>query len=470
MRVVVISTLGRLLLPEDFGVVAAAVSVMVILHQFRDAGIGPALIQRAEVTTEHVATTFAVMTYLGLGIAILMIVTAPLIGDLYNIPESVDILRAFAALFVFRGIGTASLVMCQRAMNFRAVALIDSASYLAGAGVSITLAVRGAGPWSLVGGYFAEELISMVLYLRAYPPPFTLKVSWARLRELLGFGASQSLIQIANVFALYGDNYVVGSTLGKEALGYYARAYDLLKLPAAIFTNVVGNVLFPAFSRLQDDRARLASGYRRITFINGLVLFPASAALIVAAPEAIRILMGPGWDNAVLPFRVLAITMMFRTHYKVAAMIASAAGHVHRVAIVNVIYLVCVITGALIGVQWNIVGVAISTASSLCVFYVLCSALALRSSLLPLRDFILAHVPGAVLAVLIGVPLWFLAEYMRATAQPFVLTFVLVAIVGIGLSLVRVWFGVRGKAGDFAWLGSELARVIKRKRPAAPPP
>ena len=78
-------------------------------------------------------------------------------------------------------------------------------------------------------------------------------------------------------------------------------------------------------------------------FVNALVLLPASASLLVVAPEAIRLLLGPGWEASILPFRVLALTMLMRTSWKVGAMIAGAAGRIRGVAIVNTIYMISVI-------------------------------------------------------------------------------------------------------------------------------
>lgn len=475
MRLVVVVVLGRLLDPGDFGVVAAALSVTVILHNLRDIGIGPALIQRAEIERAHVAAAFAVATYLGLGIAAVLVLAAPLIGELYRIPESVDVLRALGAIFVLRGIATASSVMCQRAMRFRAIAIVDAASYTAGAACSMILAAAGAGPWSLVGGYLLEEALSAALYLRLYRPPLTLRIDRARLSELLGFGASQSVIQLAGILATYGDNFVVGRSLGKVALGEYTRAYDLIKLPSAIFTNIVGNVLFPAFSRLQHDPARLAAGYRRITFLNALVLFPASAVLIAAAPEAIRLLMGASWSAAVEPFRILAITMLFRTSYKVGAMVASAAGRVHQVALANVVYMVAVVGGAAFAIRWGIPGVAASTALALCLVYALCSALALAVSGLPTAAFLRAHLPGLAFATAAGLPAWLLAEALRDAALPIAARFTLVSLAALALWACALALCLRrarpGPDSDFAWLAGELRRVLarlRRKRQPAP--
>ncbi len=72
MRLAAMVVLGRMVTSDDFGVVAAAVSVIAILHSVRDIGIGQALIQRKELEPAHVTTAFAVSTYLGLALALLL--------------------------------------------------------------------------------------------------------------------------------------------------------------------------------------------------------------------------------------------------------------------------------------------------------------------------------------------------------------------------------------------------------------
>ena len=461
LRLVTVVVLGRLLAPAEFGVVAAALSVTVVLHAIRDIGLGPALIQRKELDEGHIATAFAISVYVGAAIAVGLVLAAPWIGALYGIPESVDVLRALGAVFALRGVAMTSAMISQRRMNFRAVAIIDAVAYGAGALTSIGLAIAGAGAWALVGGYLLEEVISTIAYLCLQPPVVTWRIDRTRLRDLLDFGASQSVVQLAGIFATYGDNAVVGNVLGKQALGYYTRAYDLIKLPSAVFSTVVGSVLFPAFSRLQDDRSRLALGFQRIMFANGLVLFPASAVLIVAAPAFIEVLMGPGWGEAILPFRILAITMMFRTSYKVGAMVASAAGAVRQVALANVLSMVAVIGGAVVSVDHGLAGVAATTAGALTLVYIHCTILALRVSGLAWTGLVRAHIPGLVLGGIIAAPCWLVASHMAAE-RPWLVLLASVAIGGL-LVLVGIAAAIRARVGDFDWLWSELRRVAGRR-------
>lgn len=464
VRIVVLAVLGRALTPADFGVVAAAVSVNVVFFALRDIGIGRALIQRQQLDDGHLTTTFAVSTYLGLALAALLIGAAPLIGRLFHMPASVDVVRALASLFVLRGIGSPSRMVCERQMKFRAVAIIDAGTFTIGSIAAMVTALAGAGPWALVIGYVVEEGLATTLYLYVSPPRLSLRVDPARLRELMGFGTGQTISQITGVLATYGDNVVVGHTLGASALGYYARAYDLVKLPSFVFEAVVANVLFPALSRIQDERERLATVFRRIQFANAIVLLPASAALIVAAPEVIRILVGDGWGSSVLPLRILAVTMLLRTSQKLSATITQAAGRANAVAFAYTVYMVAVIAGAAITSRWGIPGVAVSTAAAIVLVYSHSTYYAMQICGLPIGELLRAHAPGLVLASVVAAVAVPVAHALRAAgAAP---PIVVIAVVAVGLvpylAVIALW--LRRPRGDFAWLRQELERFRRSSR------
>jgi PST family polysaccharide transporter len=291
-----------------------------------------------------------------------------------------------------------------------------------------------------------------------YPAKIGVRVHGERLRELMRVGGGQTVAQIAGVLATYGDNFVVGRVLGAKELGYYTRAYDMIKLPSLVFQNIVGNVLFPALSKFQDDRSRLATNFRRLTFINALVLLPGSAALIVLGPETIRLLMGPGWSAAVLPFRILTITMLMRTTQKLGAIVATAAGRVNAIAIAFVAYTVMVIGGASIAIRAGIVGVAITTSISIFVVSTICSIVALDVSKLPARELVRAHLHGLVLAGLVLAVFWPATMAMRGHVS-YALVFATVLVGSIALCALVVGLWVYRGRGDFEWLRTELKRL-----------
>ena len=103
---------------------------------------------------------------------------------------------------------------------------------------------------------------------------------------------------------------------------------------------------------------RLAAAYLRAVALIALLVLPLSAALILLAPEVVRVALGPRWGLAVAPFQILGIGMLFRTSYKMSDSIARSTGAVYRRAWRQVIYAALVVVGAWVGQHWGIAGVA----------------------------------------------------------------------------------------------------------------
>lgn len=464
LRIVVLAVLGRLLVPEAFGQVAAGLTVVALAQALKSVGVGLALVQRREVEQAHVEAAFAFSVLFALATSAIMFLGAPLIADLYDIPESAPLLRVLSVMFLLRGLASTSSFLCQRDMNFRALALIDFAGYFTGSVTSIVLAVWGWGAWALVVGYLVEAAVDSIALLWVRPPPLTLRLRWKPLRDLLGFGSGQTAAGIANYFANQGDYIIVGRALQAAALGFYTRAYELIRYPSVIFNNIFGTVLFSSFSKLQDDPDRLGQAFRRVLFINGSLLLPMSAGLILLAPEAIRIVMGPGWDQAVLPFQVMAVSMLFRTSYKAGGIVARSSGDVFHLASWQVVYAVAVTGGALLTVRWGITGVACSTAVAVALHFLALTRLALRRVTLRWSQVAAAHLPGLLGAVLVvagALPVTFWLREQGASAALVAVAGVLAGSIGpLGLFALSLR---RGHA-DWVWVWQTLRGLAGKKR------
>ena len=121
--------------------------------------------------------------------------------------------------------------------------------------------------------------------------------------------------------ALNVDNFVVGRWIGAASLGLYSRAYSLMNLPHTFFASVMMNVLFPAFSQVQGDPARLGRVYLLVTQLTAMVAAPAMGTLAIAAPHLVQSVYGPQWAGAVIPLQILCGVGYFRAVYHVGGVV-----------------------------------------------------------------------------------------------------------------------------------------------------
>src|SRR5438477_543956 len=282
------------------------------------------------------------------------------------------------------------------------------------------------------------------------------------LGDLMYFGSGHTVARVAHYWALQGDNLVVGRWLGPAALGLYGRAYTLMATPAALFGEILDNVLFPVMALVQGEQQRLALAYRRGIALIALIMLPASALLCVTAPEIVGVVLGPRWTGAVAALQILGAGLLFRTSHKMSDSIARATGAVYRRAWRQGVYAALVIGGAWVGQHWGIAGVAYAVLVALTINFLLMAQLGLRLSGLQWRSFWSAHLPALNLAVASGAAAWAVAGALRHADLP--AASVLVATLGITLGWALLL--VRYAPGWF--LGQEGLWMLETLRTRAP--
>ena len=440
IRIASIAVLARLLTSADFGLVVGASVLLFVAANIRDLGIGAALVQHRAPTLTHVRTAFAVSLWIAVALGATMFLLAGPLARLLGDSDGAPIIRALSGLVVLRGLGTVPSQLAIRRMRFRLIASIDVAAYVVGTTVTMVLAWQGHGPWALVWGYLVETALGVAAMWAAIRPPVALTADRAALRELLRFGAGQTLATLANTIATQGDYVVVGNQLGAPALGFYNRAYELITYPSTLFNNIAGSVLFATLSRMQDDDAKLAKAFEQTLFLVAALLLPASAGMVLVAPEFIATLMGDAWMTAVVPLQIMALSMYFRTAYKIGAAVARGRGDVYRMAGIQLVYAFNVVVGALVASRWGIGAIAVTTTAAVIVHFVIMTGLGMRHTRTSWRQVVAVHLaalPGVAATLAMALPTVFA---LRAAEVGPGLTLLLTTAAGaLGFALCALW-------------------------------
>jgi O-antigen/teichoic acid export membrane protein len=112
--------------------------------------------------------------------------------------------------------------------------------------------------------------------------------------------------------ATRGDDLFVGRVLGSGALGLYQLAFQLSNAAATEIAHVVGNVLFPAFSKVQNNTQSLRSGFLRANSIVFLMAFPVGVGTALVTEPFVRVVLGSEWVAMIPAMRVLALSGVVR--------------------------------------------------------------------------------------------------------------------------------------------------------------
>ena len=293
--------LARLLAPEDFGVVAAGLTIIAFLEIALDLGVGAAVVYEQEQGVSHrVRTASTLNLVLSSGVAAVGVLAAPAVASFFQAEDSVGLFRLLFLYLVLRGAGQIPAAVLQRDLRFKERTVVDVTRSCTRAATSIACAVSDAGAWSIVLGLIAGELAGLVIaysYVRVVP---TWRLQPAVMSALLRFGVAVLGIKVISAVLTSSDKIIIGNRLGPEELGLYVIAFRLPELAIDTVGWIFSSVAFPLYSqaRAHGPEAFRSSMLKalRLTTLFG---FSAGVGLAVVAPLAVPVLFSDSWAPAV---------------------------------------------------------------------------------------------------------------------------------------------------------------------------
>lgn len=305
--------LARMLDPAHFGLVSMAYLAIDFLQMFREMGFASALIYHKGDVRKAADTTFVTILVMAAVLFLLAFAGAPLVAVFFRSPELTNVLRALSINILISALGQVQLALLAKNLAFRERLLPDIVPTIAYGVVAITLALMGLGVWSLVVAKIVDSTLTSLLYWLVVPwwRPH-LRFDRREARELFDYGKHILGSSLLIYFITNLDNTFIGRVLGEEQLGYYGMAYTQANVPATQISRIIGQVLFPAYSRIQDDVAALRDAYFRTTKYVSFVSIPLSMAVIAFAGPFVNTLYGGSWAQAIVPLQWLGVYGMFR--------------------------------------------------------------------------------------------------------------------------------------------------------------
>ncbi len=461
-QILVVGVLARYISAEEFGVVSATLLVIGFGKLFTQSMVGPALVQRSQISRAHLVTGMWCSVAMGTGVAALIALLAPVVGNFFRFDDLQSVLLVLSLSFVLQAPGVTSEALLQRRFAFKKLAIADSLSFVIGyCLIGVTLAILGAGVWALVAASLAQVAIDSALLIFFARPAVWGRPARAPAVDIVRFGTGFTLGRVFNYGAGQGDYFVIGRWMSAADLGFYSRAYQLIVMPAMLLGQVLDRVLFPLMSSMQHDRQRLTDIYRRGVALIVVIIAPLSALVIVLAPEIVRVSLGSKWSAVVSPLRILAIGLVARTGYKLSDSLARSTGTVYKRAWRQAIFATLVVVGSLIGRAWGLEGVAVGVLIAITTNYLMMASLSMTTTSLTWAAFARAHNRGLVLAAIAGALSILVAAPMRSGGLP---ALVILGVCSLSCALA---FAVAGLHNPRRLLGADAWWIAQRlRRPA----
>jgi len=423
--------LVRLLAPADFGVVAMAMSFILMAEALGSFGFDIALIQHKDPTDEHYHTAWTCNVIMGAATSALLLALAWPVTHFYGHPEVLLVFccLAFGPLFAsLENIGTVKFrkeLQFRREFTFRA-----SRRFLAFA-ATLPLAFLLRNYWALVGGIILSKLGGSALSYAAQE--FRPRFSLVKVRDLLHVSKWLVLNNIAAILQDRSTDFFVGRLYGAAALGVYSISREISNMATVELSASINRALLPSFAKIESID-ELRSTYGNAMSVLAMVSLPAAAGVFAVAPFLVPVVLGSQWLAATGLIEILAFNGVLLLFQSSIGSLLVARGFPGQLTKVNGFYVLMLVSMLLLlGSQFGVKGIA---------WGVLITAIVLTPVYLYLLNRNLAIGAGI---------------FLRATVRPILAAFVMAVAVR---TLLPVYDAAAPMLHTIAWLAAGVTTGI----------
>ncbi len=341
--------IARILTQEDFGVFAIALVVLSATLSINELGVSSAIlrwqsdvdrIQPTVATLSVVTSTFLyAVCYLG----------APAFSRLMGDEAATGVVRLLLVGVLIDAVSAVPAARLIRDFRQRTRFAVDMSNFVVSTSVTLSLALTGAGAWSLAWGRLSGNVVATLLLLHFAPGHWRLGFDRDKARELLAFGLPLAGSNLLVVGVVNIDKAITGHVLGTVLLGTYVLAFNLSSWPVNILSVTVQPVAIPGFARLMEDPAGLRKAFvRGFTALLTATLLVSVPLAVLAAP-AIRFLYGVKWEAAAPALAGLAVFGASRVMISLLYDLMVAAGRTRQALAVQVALFAALFPALLVG-------------------------------------------------------------------------------------------------------------------------
>lgn len=280
------------LTPSIYGIFFLVSAVVNFLAYFSDIGLAAALVQKKEkITPQDLATTFTVQQSIVVFLLAALFVTTPFIRTNFHLNSAAVYLMWSLGISLFlSSLKTIPSILLERELQFNKLVIPQVAETIVFNLVAVFFAWRGFGTTSFTFAVLARGLTGLILVYLIFPWKPRFGFSRDSFKHLLKFGLPFQANTFLAVIKDDGMTVVLGKLVGADGLGYLGWASRWAGLPLRIFMDNVTKVAFPAFSRLQHDKERLAQAIEMSLKYLTLSTFPILIGMAVLANPLVHII------------------------------------------------------------------------------------------------------------------------------------------------------------------------------------
>jgi len=449
--------LVRLLSPENFGLMALAMSVYAMIELMQAFGFNTALIQNQKSTREHYDTAWTLQIFFGLFASSLIILISDYAADFYGDHRISAILKVMGLLFLINAFANIGVVKFSKEMDFNKEFTYRILIKLSAFSVTVSLAFYWHSYWALLMGMLASALTSLILSytMQSYRPKITFK-EW---RSLFGFSSWLFINNLLSFINNHSQNFILGKLSGAKVLGLYSVSYEVSTLTTAEIVAPINRAAFPGYSKMADNKEKLKASYLTVLSHIILIAVPSAVGIAVIAPLIVPVLLGETWLDTIPLMKIIALASALESintnAYYIYLALAKQKITTKLLCLRLVIYLPLLFS---LTSKQGAIGAALATLATALLMFPASQLILKRQLLISWIDiFAILYRPVIAAMIMAACVYQYIFElnngFFMAINPIFQLAIgLLIGVISFTLSLILIWWGTGKKPGAEKWI------------------
>lgn len=351
--------LGRLLSPDDFGLVGMVMPLIALVSIFADGGVSYYTLRSRNLNHADTSLTFWLGGIVAFGFFLFFFSASPLVARFYDEPRLTPVAAVLAATFLLTIFSAQHNALVKRCYRQDLFAVAEISGSIVGLVVGVLLAWRGAAYWALVAAPLARQAVhSAVIWSLTRWVPALPRFDWEKSKAILSFGWFMIFSIALGALMKNIDKVLLGWQFDTQEVGYYTMAYSIMMLPVWQVLTPIGGAVVPYLSQIRSDPARLRQGLQVLVVVLGVIIAPAMCWAALISEPLLRFVLGEQWVPSARIFSMLALASISMALTMPLGWSFVACDQPKRFAAWTTLTFFPVVGGYIIGLNWGGFGVA----------------------------------------------------------------------------------------------------------------
>jgi O-antigen/teichoic acid export membrane protein len=184
-------------------------------------------------------------------------------------------------------------------------------SIILSSAIAIYMAYHGFGVWSLIWMYVLQNFFWALFHWIFGDWSPKIHFNYSIFRKHIGFGYRLTLVEILNNITANIYQIVIGRFYNPLFVGYFTQSVTLRQIPVSNIYSSIVRVVFPVFSKMQDNRKQLVKNFYLFQEILMLILYPIFIVMIFYSRDILILFFSEKWGKASFYLQMLSLMGMF---------------------------------------------------------------------------------------------------------------------------------------------------------------